>query len=296
MSELGFMTKEMHTCPQCQTEKNYEEFPKNNKSSSGRALSKCKTCKSARSKELRSKFSASTSTRAPSGIATHKFSRPVQGSPLRTKYDMLNPKLFVQWSVANEENKVLVDQVSIIRTEILKGRDSWHEREFHAAQACGFYHSTEMHGADAYKRDGQPVELKVNWVSEDPENTNTLNGSGSFNDYTQERLDKLLNSNYALLIPCYVDHRLICAAEVPLNYQPLADKLQRDISTAKGRVCLRFTSTDWIDSPDVKWHVLPDLNEMVKFKDKFSPSFFSNILNYMNSQIKGKNQISTDIK
>lgn len=296
MNQIEFIMPETHKCSKCNKEKRYSEYPKAKKTKTGYALSQCKVCKNERRKELRklNDSGMSITTRGPDGVATHKFSRPSLGTPLRTKYDMLNPKLFTQWSDINQENDVLIEQVDIIRKEILKGRDAWHEREFHAAQACGFFHSTDMHGADAYKKCGQPVELKVNWVSDHPENNNTLNGAGSFNDYNQERLDKLLGSNYALLVPCYIDHKLICAAEVPVNYEPLADKLAKDLQNAKGRICLRFTFTDWIDSPDVKWHVVPDLKEMFKYKHKFSPAFFDNILNYMNTKIT--DQKSTDIK
>jgi len=297
MSELGYKKSTLHKCSSCDEEKEYAEYPKNKTSKSGYSLSKCKTCKNKRSLELRTgKGTIAVHTKGPNGIATHKFSRATLGTPLRTKYDMLNPRLFTQWSDINHENGVLVEQVDIIRTEILKGRDAWHEREFHAAQACGFFHSTDMHGADAYKRNGQPVELKVNWVSDNPENNNTLSGSGSFNDYTPERFKKLMEQNYALLIPCYIDHKLICAAEVPVNYKPLADKLEKDLNTRKGRICLNFSFTDWIDSPDVKWHVIPDIKELIQFKHKFSPGFFNNILSYMNQQIKDKNVTSTDIK
>ncbi|SNZ10825.1 hypothetical protein [Hydrogenobacter hydrogenophilus] len=125
---------------------------------------------------------------------------------------------------------------------------------------CGFEPNLEKLGYNGYRMDVQTG--KVQHCEVKPQNTeNTkkkLNGGGSFNDYTEERLLADLRNNPNVLISGFVKGKLIYIIEV--KFECLKDRLEKLLkkrfpSGRKSGEYLRsasFSLKDYINCPHFK--------------------------------------------
>lgn len=203
--------------------------------------------------------------------------------------DLLHPEEeIIAWGRRQKLDEHIINNFLTIRRGMLKGSGNWQLREMATALALGHVHgSADVNGPDAYGLDGQPYEYKINWVSSDNPETG-LEGSGSFNDYpTEERLNNLLNSDIRLVVACWIDHRLFLAAEVPITWKPLAERLRDDFNKRKdaNRTCLGFNYSHWITCPNLVWHVRPTLRDIFDEQKNLSRSFLYALLDVLENKI-----------
>jgi len=82
-------------------------------------------------------------------------------------------------------------------------------------------------GYDGKTTDGIPCEVKPANIRSD--SGKKLNGGGSFNDFTYERLDKYQEDNVMMLVSGFVDARLIYVLEFPFIYPEFIIRLQEQL-------------------------------------------------------------------
>jgi hypothetical protein len=74
---------------------------------------------------------------------------------------------------------------------------------------------------------GSPCEVKPKNIRGD--SGDKLNGGGSFNDFTYERLDKYQKDGLMVLVSGFVDARLIYVLEFPFSYPEFVQRLQEQL-------------------------------------------------------------------
>jgi hypothetical protein len=117
---------------------------------------------------------------------------------------------------------VLLDLLTIYFND----KNSSKLRELTTLWLSGFEPSLEKLGYNGYRMDAQTGNVQHCEVK--PKNTdnpeNKLNGGGSFNDYTEERLSADLRNNPTVLISGFVKGKLIYIIEI--KFECLKDKLE----------------------------------------------------------------------
>lgn len=279
-------------CTPCQQDKPLSEFNNNRSNKDGKSYT-CRQCvKKVRANKKNNiiAFPATGSKTQKVSIPKHLYTRPKQGKPLANNYELLDPKNYSKWIGLNVNNHLALEMANMSRLGLLGSRDGWHPREFHSAQAIGAYHNPLKDGADAHYINGTPIELKINWTDS---TDSKLYGTGSFNDYTPQRFDRLYSEGYVLVSTLYIEHKLLAAIQLPLHWDPFKMKLESQL-TKNGRVCLNFSASDWTGAPDgVKFLVKPSLTDLFKYREYIGHSLLMYMIDYLDNEISGKT--SSDI-
>lgn len=113
------------------------------------------------------------------------------------------------------------------------------------------YNGTTSHGT--------PCEVKPANIRSD--SGNKLNGGGSFNDFTYERLDKYQQDKVTMVVSGFVDARLIYILEFPFSYSEFVQRLQEQLERhfARGKRApgqylrgAQFSFKNYKDCPQLK--------------------------------------------
>ena len=202
---------------------------------------------------------------------------------------LIDPQIFDKWIDQQDKNSPMWKTLFNIRKNIIGHRDIWSSREFYASRMCGYSHIEDMHGPDAINIHGKPVEIKVNWTSANPNEGDKLNGKGTFNDCTREKLQLMLDEDFVLTVPCFVENTLIVALEIPIKWRGLQNRLNRYMDNhekppseeekeskgGKNRCTPRFTYMDYKDCPDIKLAYVVDRETLKNHKKYLTANFYT---------------------
>lgn len=142
----------------------------------------------------------------------------------------------------------------------------------------------EKHGYDGFI--GESFDNATKYVEHKPKKTNNkskkLDGSGGFADYTIEKLnkDKSLGDKLNLMISGWVNGNLIYAYELPQNYSPFMEQIEKRtlkcISNGK-RVLPTFGYNHYKNCTSIKLiYLSPDFDN---YKDYLTGPFFNFVKN-----------------
>jgi hypothetical protein len=132
------------------------------------------------------------------------------------------------------EKEVLIDCFTDILTRYANDVNSSTLRELITMMMAGYeskVSGTKL-GYNGTTSKGNPCEVKPANIRSG--SGNKLNGGGSFNDFTYERLDKYQRDKVMMVVSGFVDARLIYVLEFPFSYsefiQRIQDQLERHFS------------------------------------------------------------------
>lgn len=221
----------------------------------------------------------------------------VKKQPLTMWQQTINLEYLNQWLEINEVDDIIKKSFYNIRNNMLGDRDSWKQREYHASAALDWEHDSGKDGADAM--DGaRNIELKINWISDKQGTVSKLRGSGVFNDYSQERLDRLYTQNYLVAIPLYVGSKLFAMPSFPAKYKEFYDRLGEELRKKENskRISLKFSLTHYKECPNLNWEILPTVEDYNRYKHRIPETLKKLIHNAMvdntNKKIKRSNDIN----
>lgn len=275
-------------CKTCNETKTIDDFQiKKSKTGKERHDGTCKKCRYVRLKERQE---LKKQGKLPSD---GKLPKIKPGIHLSMWQQMINAVNLNEFFKCNETPKLYQETIIAMRKSVLGDRDSWKQREYHASVSAGWKHVEEKDGADAYTQDGRPIELKINWANElrDYGTSKPLDGHGSFNDYNQNRLNRLHEQNYKMALPFYVSAKLIAMATFDARHPEFFDKLQEQLNkktspNGKGRIAPAFTHKHWIDAPSLEWIILPTTHDLLNYQYLINKDILESLATTMTNKME----------
>jgi hypothetical protein len=246
------------TCTICKQYKTVDEFY--------RTRSECKLCFKARSKKRYQQTRSNNDNN----------NRVSANMNMLAKNKMFDPKRINQILCAHEHSELKTAFLDMLKY-VVGSSTGYNIKEEIVANVLDLNHCKDVNGPDAYSTQGEPWEIKTNFVAVN--GTNTIKAGGSFNDITAEKLLEI--PKYKMAVGIFVDHYLLAIGTFPGSWPPFLSKLEDQYQKAKnrgGRVCSSFHYNDWKDCPDLEWAVLPDIKSLMLFKDKLTKRMFDDLV------------------